>query len=262
MGWRDTQDDYNAAIAKTTDYFDAITLHRYVHHQKEDAIKSGETYSNILTSRLEFEASKNFVRTHAPGKPIWLTEWGVSCGLNAASYLGQADAYLYLYDHQNDFERAEWYGATTALNPLYIFSNQFLDNRDKPEKSVRNMKKTGHGAVFEILRSVFEDSEIMYSDISTTQLVTGSMAVEAKAVLKNGKTEIFAVNKTYKSVVFSVKINNKKWEGSHMHEALSFQSLTDDRLFNNYENPLKLVDEGTGIIILPPYSINKLSGSL
>ncbi len=259
LGWRSTQDNYNAAIAKTTDYFDAITLHRYVHHQKDDAVKSSDTYKSILTSRLEIEESKNFVRNHAAGKPIWLTEWGVSCGLNAASYLGQADAYLYLFDNQIDFQRAEWFGATTALNPMYIYSDAILDNRGRPERSVRNIKKTGHGAVFEILKKVFRNSDILATEISTFELTTGSNAIEAKAVLKNGNIEIFAVNKTYKSVTFNMKIDNTDYNGAYRLEALKYESLKDDRLLNNYEDPLKLIKNGTGVIILPPYSINRIS---
>lgn len=259
LGWRTNQDSYNAAIAKTTDYFDAITLHKYVHYQKDAPTKSAETYKSILTSSLEIETSKEFVRIHAPEKPIWLTEWGVSCGLNAASYLGQADAYLYLFRNQDDYERAEWYGSTTALNPMYSFTTEYVDGGGRPEKSVRNLKKTGHGATYEILRNVFENSTILGSTIAVHELATGSYAVEATAVNKDGKTSVIAINKTFKNVPFQVDLNGDLLTETFTHEALIFKNLQDNFLFDNDENPLKLVKEGSGTIVLPPYSISKIA---
>ena len=272
LGWRVSQASYNSALTPTKSYFDAISLHRYVHWEKEEAVKTADTYKKILTSRFEIENSKNFVLSYASGKSIWLTEWGVSCGLNAASFLGQADAYLYLFEKQDTFERAEWYGATTALNPMYYFTNQYLDGGGRPERSLRNLRKTGFGAVYEILRSVFENSELLKSDMvcnaplvapddveySGTQPSTVD-AISARAVTKNGQTQVFILNRTPKAVVFDLKFNNVVFAGSFKHEALSFDSLSDNPDFANDQNPLSLIKSGTGTITLPPYSVSKVS---
>ncbi|PQJ76602.1 glycoside hydrolase family protein [Polaribacter glomeratus] len=262
MGWRTDQAAYNLQIgifSKT--YFDAISLHKYIDPERTDPkiIKSIETYKTILTPRIELKNSTKFVQDFAPGKPVWLTEWGVSCGLNAASFLGQADAYMYLFENQDTYERAEWFGLTTALNPMYSFGDEFTDNGGRPEKSLRNMKKTGHGAVYEILRDVFEDSQIYETSISTRILDTGVNAVEAKAVTKNGKTLIFAVNKTVRSVPFRVKLDGTVLTSSKKHEALFFESLQDNKYLNLDQSALTLIDEGTSVIILPPLSVNKIS---
>ncbi|MDW5288126.1 hypothetical protein [Formosa sp. PL04] len=261
FGWRESQAGYNAQVSLTKDYFDAISLHKYIDPEKnsESEVKSSDAYKEVLSSRIGLKESSDFVLRFAPGKPIWLTEWGVSCGLNAASFLGQADAYLYLFDNQDIYERAEWYGLTTALNPMYSFSDEILDNLGRPERSLRNMRKTGHGAVYEILRDVFEDSEILETTVSTRILAEGVNAVEAKAVTKDGKTEIFVLNKTVRSVPFRVELDGNFYEGSQKHEAMSFNSLQDNKYLSTDENPLTLVSEGTETIVLPPFSVSKIT---
>ncbi len=273
LGWRADQASYNSALTVTKDYFDAITLHKYVQYEKDVAVKSSDTYKKILTARLQIENSKNFVLTYAPGKKIWMTEWGVSCDPIAASFLGQADAYLYLFEKQSVFERAEWYGATTALNPLFYFTTAQLDGGGRPLRVLSNMRKTGFGATYEILRSVFENSTLLKSDMTCNATLvapddtdyTGIQpvnvdAVSARAVTKNGFTSVFVVNKTPQSVVFDLKFNTVSYAGSFVHEALSFTTLSDEPDYANNENPLVLIKSGTGTITLPPYSINKLSG--
>ncbi|WP_418262566.1 T9SS type A sorting domain-containing protein [Flavobacterium faecale] len=272
LSWRESHASYNNALTLTTGYFDAISLHKYVEYEKEVAVKATDTYKHILTARLKIENSKNWVQSYAPGKKIWMTEWGVSCDPMAASYLGQADAYLYLFEKQNAFERAEWYGATTELNPLYYFTDAQLDGGGRPLKVLSNMRKTGFGAVYEILRSVFENSTLLKSDMTCNATLTAPKdtnyaatlpvtvdAVSARAVTKNGATAVFVVNKTPKSVVFDLKLDNVSYTGTFKHEALSFTSLSDAPTFANNEDPLTLIKSGSGVITLPPYSVNKLS---
>lgn len=273
LGWRENQGSYNTALTQTKDYFDAVTLHKYVQYEKGVAVKSSDTYKRTLTARLQIENSKNFILKYAPGKKVWMTEWGVSCDPIAASYLGQADAYLYLFENQNVFERAEWYGATTALNPMYYFTDAQVDGGGRPLKVLSNMRKIGFGATYEILRSVFENSTLLKSDMTCNATLVapdgtdyaGSQpvnvdAVSARAVTKNGSTSVFVVNKTPKSVVFDLKFDAVSYTGSFTHEALSFTTLSDAPTYANNENPLVLIKSGTGTITLPPYSINKLSG--
>lgn len=262
FGWRVGQAAYNTKITIFgSSYFDAISLHKYIDPERleENSVKSRETYKTILTPRIELKASTDFVLDFAPGKPIWLTEWGVSCGYNAASFIGQADAYLYLFDNQDVYERAEWFGLTTALNSMYTFTDDIVDNGGRPVKSLANMEKTGFGMVYEILRDVFEDSEIHETSISTRILAEGVNAVEAKAVTKNGQTVIFAVNKTVRSVPFRVKIDDVVSNASKKHEALSFTSLQEKKQVELNDNPLTLISEGTEVIVLPPFSVSKIT---
>ena len=262
MGWRTSQASYNTQIAIFGDsYFDAISLHKYIDPERRDGnvVKSPETYKTVLTPRIELQKSTKFVSDFAPGKPIWLTEWGVSCGYNAASYLGQADAYMYLFENQDVYERAEWYGLTTVLNAMYSFTDEEVDNGGRPIRSLSNMRKTGFGLVYEILREVFEDSEIHETSISTRILADGVNAVEAKAVTKNGETVIFAVNKTVRSVPFRVNLDGTIFKGSQKHETLSFKSLQDNKVLGLDESALTPVSEGTQIVVLPPFSVNKIT---
>jgi hypothetical protein len=262
FGWRESQGAYNVQITVFgTSYFDAISLHKYVDPERLDAniIKSKETYATVLSSRKSIEESATFVSAFAVGKPIWLTEWGVSCGYNAASFLGQADAYMYLFENQDLYERAEWFGLTTALNSMYTFTDAVVDNGGRPVKTLSNMRKTGFGMVYEVLRDVFEDSQIHEASISTRILATGVNSVEAKAVTKDGQILVFAVNKTPRSVPFRVKMDGTVSEVSKKHEALSFGSLQENRELELDKSALTLVSEGTEIIILPPYSVNKIT---
>ncbi|PQJ72628.1 hypothetical protein BTO14_04880 [Polaribacter butkevichii] len=254
-GWRDNEDAaYNLQVGFFgKSFYDAISLHRNieVENTTEDVVKSPDAYKTILNSRLTLKESSDFALSFLgeDQKPIWLSEWGVSCGLNAASFLGQADVYMYLFENQDLYERAEWNGLLDE-NPMYTFEG---------DKSLANMKKTGYGAVYEITRDVFENSEVYESTISTRILDTDVNAVEAKAVTKNGETIVYAVNKTVRSVPFRVKVDGVVSDASKKHEALSFDSLQDNKLLNMDESPLTLINEGTEIIVLPPLSVNKIS---
>ncbi len=248
--------DYNRKLTVTKNYFDAITLHKYVEQDKDADPQSAAAYKRILTARKEHEESANFVRSFAPGKKIWLTEWSVSCGFNAASYLGMADVYVYLFENQNIYDRAEYFIANQRLNPLYVFKNS---NGTDATRTVANLKKTGFGAVYEATRSVFQNSVVMGSYMNCNANLNGVSAVTAKAVTKNGKTMIYAVNKTSKNVVLSVDFDGLGYYGYYRLNSIKFNNLSDDRLYGKDENVLKFEKAGTGPITLPPYSINVIS---
>tara|TARA_R110002049_G_scaffold51189_3_gene144962 strand:- start:68 stop:1570 length:1503 start_codon:yes stop_codon:yes gene_type:complete len=259
-GWRANQAAYNAQVGlKIGPFeidFDAISLHKYVDPEKSspNVVKTKDTYKTILNSGREIDIAKDFVSQFKPDKTIWLTEWGVNAGKSAASYLGQADAYLYLFANQDVYERAEWFGATTVLNAMYKYEGDPV-----PGSPLVNLKKTGFGMVYEILRDVFEDSELLETTVFTRILDESMNAVEARAVTKNGKTQLFVLNKTPRSVPFRAEIDGKFWEGSQKLESLSFNSLQDDKLLDANENPLTLISEGTDVVVLPPFSVSKIT---
>lgn len=242
---------YNQVMTADTSYFDAISVHRYVHLDRGKDTVSQDAYKGILTARLDYVDDINYCRSLAPGKPVWLTEWGVSCGYNAASYLGMADSYIYIFEHPEIYTRTCWF----QINGYdAFFKTEIKDNK-------KLITKRGFGSVYEILRSVFQDSKLLKGTISTTELLPGANAVTAGAVVKDGKMIIFTVNLTNQSVPFNLKINGKTYRDKFTHEAMAFTTLGEDKILELEENPLKLIKLGSDDIMLPPYSVNKITCS-
>lgn len=242
--------EYNTILTKDKSYFDAITVHRYVHLDRNSPVVSDESFRGILNSRKTIKEDVDFCRTFAPGKKVWLTEWGVSCGYHAASYLGMADAYMYLFENQNIYDNAHWFQIN---NYNAFFKTEVGKNNSK------TITKTGYGAVYDILKSVYAGSDILKSKMTTTQLTPGCDAVVGVSVFKNNKIEILVVNKTPKSVPFKITVDKKKTIKKFEMESLNFENLNEDKIFALDENPLKKIEGQTESIILPPYSISKIS---
>ncbi len=242
---------YNAALTKDQTYFDAISVHRYVHIEGEKKEISADGYREILTSAVSLQKSVDWTRNFAPGKPVWLTEWGISAGEKAASYLGSADAYMFLFNNQDVYQYATWF-QVNAYDPFYVWSY---------EGKTLTPRQTGWGANYNIMRAVYEDAEMLGSKIETTELSPGSNAVLAQAVVKAGKRVILAVNKTPQSVPFALSFDGKAYKGAFDHKAMAFDTLAQDKTWAFDENPLKPVKTGAAgdAIVLPPFSINVIS---
>ena len=187
-------------------------------------------------------------------KPIWLSEWGVySGGANAASALGMADVYLYMSEHQDIYTRANWFSVNGKLNSFVV-----LNDKRQPAKPYQ---KTLFGSTHEIMRSVFEDAQLLESTMSTAKLTgTTVNAVNARAVVKDGKTMVVAVNLTNKPAQFTLKFNGAIYRGAYVHDAMTFKTMDEERILGFDENPLNFNMRSTGSITLPAYSVNKLSG--
>ena len=240
---------YNQVMTADSSYFDAISVHRYVHLDRGKDTVSQDAYKGILTARLDYVDDVNYCRSLAPGKPVWLTEWGVSCGYRAASYLGMADSYLYIFENPDIYTRTCWF----QINGYdAFFKTEIKDNK-------KVITKRGFGSVYEIIRSVFQDSKLLNGKMATTQLLPGANAVTAGAVLKDGKFQAFVVNLSNQSVPFSLKLDGKKYNKSLKHKAMNFNCLGEDRIIALEENPLKLVKTKKNEIILAPYSVNIIS---
>jgi len=257
LAWRTPQSyiDYNKALTSDTTYFDAVSIHKYVGSDPD--IPASFTYKDVLAGRLMLEKDVNYARSLANTKPVWLTEWGVAAGseCQAAAALGMADCYLFLFENQKIYGRADWYCINGLLNSFVTFVG-----------NTRNIKypleKTGYGSVHEILRSVFENSTLLKGTMTTTKLSTNigsTNAISARSVIKDGDTLVFAVNLTNKSVPFDLKFDGVTYTKLFKHEALIFDSLSHDLNMGIDVNPLKLIKNGTGEIILAPYSVNKIS---
>ncbi len=257
LAWRTPQSyiDYNKALTADTTYFDAVTVHKYVGSDPDEPATF--TYKDVLAGRLMLEKDVNYARKLANTKPVWLTEWGVAAGseCQAAAALGMADCYLFLYENQKIYGRADWYCINGLLNSFITFVGS--------SRTIKlPLEKTGYGSVHQILRSVFENATLLKGAMTTTKLSTsnGSTdAISARTVIKNGDTLVVAVNLTNKPVSFELKFDGVVYTKLFKHEALAFDNLSQDKIMGIDVNPLQLIKSGRGVIMLPPLSVNKIS---
>lgn len=259
LSWREAHKDYNATVADDASYFDAITLHKYIGSDPDRAKESNTAYANILTARLTLKESEMYVRSFAPGKKIWLTEWGVSAERGTSkggAALGMADAYLYIFENQDIYEWSNWFIVNGVLNSFVTFRDRTTRAPNWP------IEKTAYASVYEIIRSVFENSTMYNGSIATSELKTrkGNVnAVNARVVTKEGKTYVFIVNLANKPVEFNLTKDNAYVSSSYTHEAFAFDGLHAQPILPMEQNPLKLVKNGSGVTTLPPLSVSKIS---
>lgn len=238
-------DEYNKFVTRDSSYFDAISLHRYVHYDKDKNPASTDAYRRILTSRLYYMQDVKYLHSLA-NKPIWLTEWGVGCGDQAASFLAMADLYMYFFDNPEIFEHTCWFQINGA--------NAFLKHTEK------GLIKTGFGCVYEIIRDTYLNSKVLETKVISTELVPEVKAVNAQAVWKDGKMYIFAINMSNRDVKLDVNIDNKVYKSKSKVESLCFKKLNEDINLNANDKPFNnTIDYNNSNIILKAYSINRIS---
>lgn len=262
LGWRRSQAGYNNEIIGDGNYFDAITVHKYLGADPDIPGESNNAYSALLTAKLELAEDVNWVRDNfAPGKPVWLTEWGVSSGsgsatVHAAACLGMADVYMYMSENQDIYERANWFSFNRILNAMVVVSPQ--------RQPIYPLQKRPNLWTYEIIQDVFRDATLLESVVTaSTNLIVSRgyvKAVNARATTKNGETKIIAVNLTNRPVEFELQFDDVAYTGAFNHEALVFENLGPVAPVDYFLNQLQLIKQGTGAIILPPLSISKISG--
>ena len=259
LGWRRSQAGYNNEIIGDGNYFDAITVHKYLGADPDIPGESNSAYSALLTAKLELAEDVNWVRDNfAPGKPVWLTEWGVSAGsdVHAGACLGLADVYMYMAENQDIYERANWFSFNRILNAMVVVSPQ--------RQPIYPLQKRGYLSTYEIIQDVYRDAIMLSGTVTASTDLTvprGSVkAVNARATTKNGETKIMAVNLTDKPVEFELKFDDIEYTGAFNHEALVFENLGPVAPVDYFSNQLQLIKQGTGTIILPPLSVSKISG--
>ncbi|MBB3696623.1 hypothetical protein KMW28_23695 [Flammeovirga yaeyamensis] len=252
LSWRRTHEEYNKVIIGDQQYFDAISLHKYMGADPDVPGESNSAYSALLTSREVLEEDVLWIRSLAGDKPIWMTEWGVSANsdveVNSGACLGMADVYLYMAENQNVFDRANWFIFNKALNPMVV-----VDDRRKP---VYPLQKRGYLSVLEIFNEVFMDADIIASSITSTKLNETMNAVNAVMVDKEGKQKIIAVNLSYKTALFKVLFDNQERVQSYKHQALVFEELGPVANIGIDEDPKVLINEEAKNLELPPLSIS------
>lgn len=255
LSWRTTSGDYNAILTADQSYFDAVSIHKYVGSDPD--VPASFTYADVLGGRILLERDVNYARKLANTKPVWLTEWGVSAGsdFQAAAGLGMADCYLFLYENQKIYGRADWYCINGLLNSFVTFVGT--------SRTIKfPLEKTGYGSIHQILRSVFEGSTLLDGTMTTIKVSTSlgsTNAVSARVVEKDGKRTAIVVNLTNKPVVFTLKLDGVEFNKPFRHEALAFNALDQNHEIGIDVNPLSLIKEGTGTITLPPLSVNRIA---
>lgn len=259
LSWRKTHEGYNNSIIGNGNFFDAISLHKYMGSDPDVPGESNNAYSSLLTAKLELAEDANWVRSFAPGKPIWLTEWGVSAGsdVHGAACLGMADVYMFMAENQDVYERANWFIFNRVLNAMVV-----LDSNREP---VYPLQKRGYLSTFEIIQDVYRDATMLKGTVTASSQLSVSRGsvnvVNARATTNEfGETKVIAVNLTDKPITFSLKFDNVEYSKNFKHEALVFDNLGVVPPIDYFENPLQLIKEGTGAILLPPLSVSKISG--
>ncbi|WP_299015992.1 T9SS type A sorting domain-containing protein [uncultured Polaribacter sp.] len=258
LSWRRTHQDYNNTIKGDGNFFDAITIHKYLGSDPDIPGESNNAYSALLTAKLELAEDVNWVRSFAPGKPVWLTEWGVSAGSNVhgGACLGMADVFMFMAENQDIYERANWFSFNRVLNAMVV-----VGDRRQP---VYPLQKRGYLSTYEIIQDVYRDATMLQSTITSSAKLTvsrGSVnAVNASATTNEaGETKVIAVNLTNKPVSFQLNFNGANYAEDFKHEALIFDNLGLVNSVPYNSNQLEIVKEGSGSITLPPLSVNKIS---
>lgn len=260
LSWRRSHEDYNNTIIGDGNFFDAISLHKYVGADPDVPGESDKAYSAILTAKLQLEEDANWVRTFAPGKPIWLTEWGVSASDNdvvhAAACLGMTDVYLFMAENQDVYERANWFIFNRVLNAMVVLG----DNKEP----LYPLQKRAYLSTYQIIQDVFRDATMLKGTVSSSSQLTvssGSVnAVNARATTNQfGETKVIAVNLTDKPVTFDLKFDGVVYRKNFKHEALVFDNLGVVPNVPYESNQLAIIKEGSGTITLPPLSVSKIS---
>lgn len=246
-------DNYNSIMMQDQSYFDALVMHLYYGNesQNEDPGEGGnsgtvvmdkKSIKRMFTARNKYKyEAERIHQKYNTDKPFWLTEWGVTCGRNAASYLGMADTYLYFFQNLDLFEYVVWF-QTHGLNPFFETGGTV----GKPLYT-----KTGYGAVYELLEDVFRDSYLLETKVISAQfegdkdLIQETSkdfdvmdinvddykvnAVNCMPVKdKDGTYSLFFVNKRNRPITIDLNIDGKNIVSSGDYEYLNFNSLSEN----------------------------------
>ena len=252
LSWRDQHDRWNKIVADDGQYFDAISLHKYSGPGKDEP--KGDQLKAVLAGRKHLAESAAYVRSFAQ-KPIWLTEWGLNAGedAKAVTALTMADCYLYLFENQDTFDRANWFSVNGVARSFVAMG--------KNRRPTEPMQKTAFGCVHEIMRGIFEDADLLSTDVETPPLNTGAGIVDtvtAGAVKKDGQLIIFAINLSDQPRPLAITIDQDKQCAVLTHEALAFDEMGETLLLDIDANPLESTELSNDRITLAPLSINKI----
>ncbi len=171
LSWRDNKHgSWNKVVTDDDQYFDAISLHKYSGPGKAEP-KDDAQLKTVLAGRKHLAEAAAYVRSFAK-KPIWLTEWGLNSGedAKAAAALSMADCYLYLFENQGTFHRANWFSVNGVSRSFVAMG--------KNRRPTEPLQKTAFGCVHEIMRGIFEGADLLSTAVETTSLDTGAGTID------------------------------------------------------------------------------------
>lgn len=239
--WREAvTNPWNQAFLEE-DYFDAITIHKYI--SKND---TAQEFSQALDARREFLAMAEELRTIFPKKPLWITEWAVEAEGEIARVIGNTDVWLGFINHPEIFEIASYF-QINAKHPFVVY-----------DRKKHRHRRTVMGIGYDMIHRTFHGSELLESEIEATQIGHGFDAIAAEAVTQDGKTIIFAVNKTAHEVPLAIKIDGKALLTQYQHRALLLEQSETTRSFAWDEEVVQKIS-ATKKHFLPPFSLNEIS---
>lgn len=246
--------NWNADLTADKSYFDAVSVHTYI----ESDLDSSNS-NIVLTARERLRKSiDEYAGKVAPNKPIWLSEWGVEFGgPNAVSALGMADCYIFMSQNQDRYQRADWFSVNGQKNSFLVWHQVDVNGTMRPRIKYP-LEKTVFGSTYEIVRGVLENSILLESTVTGTNIKDGVDCISGRAVVKNGKLEVLVLNITDKDVQFQLNVDDSEYLGSFKQEAMSFSTMDEEKVLPIESTPFNLIKEGSGQIILPKYSINTI----
>ncbi|MCM2374176.1 hypothetical protein [Aporhodopirellula aestuarii] len=237
--WRTAESNpWNMAV-KDHHYYDAITLHKHMGFEN-----SADGAARTLGAREHMVQTGQTLRKVFPGLPIWVTEWSVSCGDNALSVLAMADVYLGFFENPELFAIASYF-QINASHKLIEY-----------ERATGTHSRTSYGAAYEVVRRVFEGSEICKTSMESSTIADGIDAVTASAVVKDGIVTLFAINKTPQVVPFDVVVDGVADLRPTKHQAQKFDSIDAMKTYAMSDEVLDDIEIDGRQILLPPLSIN------
>lgn len=246
-------DNYNSMMMQDQSYFDALVMHLYYGNesQNEDPGEGGnlgtvvmdkKSIKRMFTARNKYKyEAERIHKKYNTDKPFWLTEWGVTCGRNAASFLAMADTYLYFFENPDLYEYVVWF-QTHGLNP-------FFETGGTVGKPLYTL--TGYGAVYDLLEDVFRDSYLLETKVISAQFEGDKDLIQetskdfdvmdinvddykVNAVIcmavkdKDGTYSLFFVNKRNRPITIDLNIDGKNIVSSGDYEYLNFNSLSEN----------------------------------
>ena len=274
----------NRRRARHGDYFDAITVHRYIHKagrspKEGDPAPTPNDYKDLLT------AGKNILDDTA-GEPRRFRprQTGVADRMGREWRLFRWRQRRQLSWRRrwlsDDVQQSGYLSPTRNWFQVNSY-DEFLRATRDPQTQKLNVTTTGFLHMFEIVQHVFRDSQLLGGDVAAPWLIpvspenpNGSQAISAKATMKDGVMKILAVNKTDKDVRFSIFNGKTPRPRKYRFETLKYNGLSDEGalpaldLSNDKPSPLQtevLLPGGTGdpmaSVVLPRFSMSIISDS-
>lgn len=245
--------EWNYILSQNQTYFDAATLHNYIaldHYFYSKYISYGvlTSYKKSISRFLQYQQL-------FPSKPLLLTEWGITGNVDEPYFiqtLGIADSFLAI-------EKANEMNIVKQAGIHMLYKNNANDTATLMYFDANNqLRLTSKGQLYSKLFEVFKDAEVYNAETTSSELVSGLKAVNAKMVKKGNVYKILAVNKLPVVSPFVLNINGVNYNGNYTIENLTgdMSSVVNGQLATSNVWEQQVLN---GAISLPPSSISVIT---